>query len=542
MYAVYCLIPYLLVLATCVVPIVFLQSFLGQFSSTGFISVFRISPLFKGIGYVSLAINLTTLTYYSIFGAIPLFFLFHSLRLTIPWSCDGAKKWMKHPEDTLTPCLDPEMHAALMANNISREIKIPSYEFFKNHIQPMDLHTRGHPDYTFSWSLLICTLIIWMIVRKIVTKPMETVSRFIRYSCLTVIGILCLLCLRLAFLPGAFEAIRELFNPPGLNIHYIDVWGTIPFMALAALGPGWGSILTMASFNNFKTNIFNYSWLMCLAQFGIIFGLAIQGLFASSHYLRPDPKMIYHQYMHSQWMEFLLTPSALTFIEFPHFWTILFFGMMILGTLNLMIVQFLSILTSIFDEYEKLRNVKNEVILVMAACFTVVSISFCSNYGITFAELLAKFSAISQMVLNLFLLLVVLWIYGRERFQRDVNFMTGRTYPTWMVNIVRFVAPLFLLLSWAAGLVISLSLGYKTALLVTSICCIVLLPWLFVPGYCIFKLLQTSGMLNVRFKRSIRPTDWYPVDSMYRNQYEETFSRSEISHQLTTTATGTTAE
>lgn len=42
------LIPYLLTLVTCGIPLVYLETLLGQFASAGCISVFNINPLFKG--------------------------------------------------------------------------------------------------------------------------------------------------------------------------------------------------------------------------------------------------------------------------------------------------------------------------------------------------------------------------------------------------------------------------------------------------------------------------------------------------------------
>lgn len=42
------LVPYLLMLFLCGIPLFFLETSLGQFASTGCITVFKISPLFKG--------------------------------------------------------------------------------------------------------------------------------------------------------------------------------------------------------------------------------------------------------------------------------------------------------------------------------------------------------------------------------------------------------------------------------------------------------------------------------------------------------------
>lgn len=43
------LVPYLLMLALCGIPLFFLETCLGQFSSTGCLTIWRIGPLLKGI-------------------------------------------------------------------------------------------------------------------------------------------------------------------------------------------------------------------------------------------------------------------------------------------------------------------------------------------------------------------------------------------------------------------------------------------------------------------------------------------------------------
>lgn len=42
------LIPYLLMLCFCGIPLFFMETCLGQFSSTGCITMFKITPIFKG--------------------------------------------------------------------------------------------------------------------------------------------------------------------------------------------------------------------------------------------------------------------------------------------------------------------------------------------------------------------------------------------------------------------------------------------------------------------------------------------------------------
>lgn len=42
------LVPYLLMLSLCGIPLFLLETCLGQFSSTGFLTMFRVAPLMKG--------------------------------------------------------------------------------------------------------------------------------------------------------------------------------------------------------------------------------------------------------------------------------------------------------------------------------------------------------------------------------------------------------------------------------------------------------------------------------------------------------------
>ncbi|XP_055853295.1 sodium-dependent proline transporter-like isoform X2 [Episyrphus balteatus] len=507
-------------------PIIFMQSFLGQFSSTGFISVFRISPLFKGIGYVSLALNLLTLTYYSLFGAIPLLYLLYSIRPSIPWSCESSKDWMKINENYTSIC----------AKNYTiydfDSVLIPSVEFFKTHMNTLKLNDRESPEGSFSWTLLFCNLIIWGMVAAILIKPIELIGKFIRYSCLTVIGLITICFLRFAFLPGALLGLEEFFHIEKLS--YAVYWPIMTCMAYSNLGPGWGSILTMASYNDFKTNIFKNTWVLGLAQTCLMLGLSFLSIFVRDFMLQDDPNRFFYRSSDAQWMDFLMIPTGLTFIEVPHFWSLLFFGFLILGSLNLLIVQLLSVLTSLFDEHEVLRGYRREVCLGLIGVLAISSIYFCSNHGITFFEALMTFSIMTQMVLNLLLLIVVLWIYGRERFQRDLHFMTNQVLSTWMINIVKYVAPLFLIFGWLCGLVVFsfISFHSRTWLMLMAILVISLLPWCFIPGYCIFKIMQTTGILGVRLRRGIKPNDWYPVDPVDRQKYEETFNNSDMSHQL----------
>jgi len=89
------LIPYLLTVVLCAIPVLFLEMFLGQFASTGAITIWSICPLFKGIGWAILFNILTICIYYSVIVMYSFYYMlvsFVSIGGDLPWtSC--TRSW-----------------------------------------------------------------------------------------------------------------------------------------------------------------------------------------------------------------------------------------------------------------------------------------------------------------------------------------------------------------------------------------------------------------------------------------------------------------
>lgn len=51
------------------------------------------------------------------------------------------------------------------------------------------------------------------------------------------------------------------------------------------------------------------------------------------------------------------------------------------------------------------------------------------------------FQIFSQALIFMHLLLIVMWIYGRQRFQRDIHFMLDVVFPRTLVVLIRYVTP-----------------------------------------------------------------------------------------------------
>nr|CAI5821037.1 unnamed protein product [Callosobruchus analis] len=84
------LIPYITMLFMVGMPLFFMESSLGQFSSTGCVTVFKLGPLFKGAGYAMLIVNMIFSAYANLIITYPLMFLMYAFKDPLPWSgCDN---------------------------------------------------------------------------------------------------------------------------------------------------------------------------------------------------------------------------------------------------------------------------------------------------------------------------------------------------------------------------------------------------------------------------------------------------------------------
>ncbi|XP_037812916.1 sodium- and chloride-dependent neutral and basic amino acid transporter B(0+)-like [Lucilia sericata] len=530
---------YLLSLALYAIPLMVIQSFLGQFSSSSYISAFRLTPLFKSVGYIALAINLIVLTYYSLFAVVPLVYMFASMQPTLPWSCDGFKKWATNltESEKINLCNIRFQNASDYDDDYSDSYiflnhHIPSVLYFKTLFHDQNLFKYDDMEFTMSWQLVLCSIIVWTIVAVLIYKFFNTekLGQLIRYSVWIFVGLLIICLIRFSFLPGAGVVYRKVFMPYWRE--YLYSFNMLPMYGLSAFGPGWGILITLSSFNKFKTNIKKSSWIIALGQMLVIVALSLITQL-SERYLKETTDNNYYSRVERVSALYLSSGSVMAHMKWANLWSILYFFMMFLGALVLIVIQLFSILTTIFDEFASLRDRKMEVCMIVTATIAFCSLYFTSNHGVTHFNAISADSNITQNALNLLLILIVLWIYGRIRFQRDIEFMINQGFSTWQINILRFVAPLFMLFSLLTAVLIA---GYEHIIAVPGIqiICItfVALPWIYIPVYAIRSMYQSIGTIKTRFQHCCRPNDWYPVDAEERQRYEEAMGNLDVTHQL----------
>lgn len=138
------------------------------------------------------------------------------------------------------------------------------------------------------------------------------------------------------------------------------------------------------------------------------------------------------------------------------------------------------------------------------------------------------------------------WIYGRARFQCDLQFMLGKTISSIKIFTIRFITPLFLVIfvvnsilyvipiyvfanfhfilpQWEVHYILIDYHASGTLVWISQGCIYVLGV-----GYMIYKICQTNGAWRVRVKQCFAPHDWHPVNADNWRFYDEIMGTSEM--------------
>ncbi|KAJ8888679.1 hypothetical protein PR048_008171 [Dryococelus australis] len=226
------LVPYLLMLFLCGIPLFLMETTLGQFSSRGCLTVFSISPLFKGAGYAIIVVNIICSSYYSVVVSYPLYFLAMCMRKKLPWEdCDN-------PWNT-DMCLKVVV-LLITAHSYNKILQISD--------------GIGSPG-KIVWQLFVCDVISWIILYLCIMNSVKSVGKVVYFTATFPFVIIVVLLARGLALPGALEGVLFYISPQWSQLANLKVWADAAIQIFYSLGPGWGGIINMASFNPFKNNL-----------------------------------------------------------------------------------------------------------------------------------------------------------------------------------------------------------------------------------------------------------------------------------------------
>ncbi|KAF8565961.1 hypothetical protein P879_02990 [Paragonimus westermani] len=511
------LIPYFLMLMFLGLPLFFLEFAFGQFASLGPISVWNISPLFKGIGYAMVLVSWIFVIYYQIVVSHAMYFLMASFTSYLPWT-DCANEW------NTASCYDglnSTDNQSMLSNLTS-----PSEDYYYRQVL---LLTSGIEDFGVpSWKLLLCLFGSWVICALVVIRGVQSLGKVSYFTAIFPYILLTILLIRSLLLPGALQGIKFYLYPEFSRLLDPRVWVEAATQIFFSLSCCNGGLIAMSSFNKFKNNCCRDAIIVaCInCATSVYAGFVI---FANLGFMAHTKNTTVSSVAKSgPGLAFVVYPEALTNMPLPSLWAVLFFFMMCTLGFGSQFSVLEAVISGLQDELRQLGytwTTLRQVTFRCAICFVnfLLGIPMICGGGYYLFYLIDNFLGSYPLIfIAVAETLVICYVYGLRQFRRDIELMINER-PNWywracwmvITPLIGIALILFLFIAadeftvddyhypkWA------LSLGH---LIASS-------PVVLIPSWFFYKYCREGGFILL--KEFLKPVhEWGPARDEHRAEF-----------------------
>jgi len=462
------LIAYVCMLLVSGLPLFFLELALGQYAGKGPIKLFgRIAPAFKGLGYGMLMISFLVVIYYNMIIAWTIYYTFAGFASELPWTYCGTTNltsrdcfqrdqelacfnssrddtfWNRQCTSVSEVCqnfgmveaLERDENDRLKCNNGTVDIDLnrvysrvsPSEDYYKRTMLGLEPDTDWSNMGGLKWELVLCLAAAWTIVCLCLIKGVQSSGKVVYFTALFPYLVLVILLIRGATLDGAYDGIIFYVYPTPEKLEGlkgIGVWSAAATQIFYSLGPSFGGLITLASYNKFTNNCHRDAILIAFANCGtsIFAGFVIFSIigFMAKQAALPVEEVI----KGGTGLAFIAYPEAVTQMPVPQLWSFLFFGMLITLGLDSQFTMTETITTAIMDQYPNLREHKGKVVIFASIIGFILGLTMCTRGGIFMFELINWYSASwGLLICAITEIIVLMYAYGYKNFLENLEEM-----------------------------------------------------------------------------------------------------------------------
>ncbi|XP_078067035.1 sodium-dependent noradrenaline transporter [Mustelus asterias] len=500
------LIPYLFFLLIAGMPLFYMELALGQYNREGAATVWKICPIFKGVGYAVILIALYVGFYYNVIIAWSLYYLFSSFTSELPW-VDCNNYWNSRN------CTDPKVLNASVLGNGTKYSKYkitPAAEYYERGVlhlhESAGIHNLGLPR----WQLSLCLLVVVIILYFSLWKGVKTSGKVVWITATMPYMVLLVLLIHGITLPGAMNGIKAYLSIDFERLKEAQVWIDAATQIFYSLGAGFGVIIAFASYNKFDNNCYRdailTSSINCVTSFFSGFAIfSVLGYMAFKHGVD-----ISEVATDGPGLVFVIYPEAISTLPGSSFWAIMFFIMLLTLGIDSSMGGMEAVVTGITDDFKFLKKHRKLFTFVTAGGTFLVALFCITNGGIYVLTLLDQFAAGTSILFGVLIEAIgVSWFYGVDRFSEDIKRMTGFKPGLYWRLCWKFVSPAFLLFVVIVSIVKFKPLTYDEYIFPNWANLvgwgIAISSMSLVPIYAIYKLLTVRGTLKERIAYCITP-------------------------------------
>ncbi|XP_006000314.1 sodium-dependent noradrenaline transporter [Latimeria chalumnae] len=500
------LIPYTFFLLIAGIPLFYMELALGQCNREGAATVWKICPIFKGVGYAVILIALYVGFYYNVIIAWSLYYLFSAFTSELPWTSCG-NPW-NSPN-----CTDPSsVNMSVLGNGTkySKYKNTPAAEFYERGVlhlhESQGFHDLGSPR----WQLILCLSVVVIILFFSLWKGVKTSGKVVWITATMPYVVLLVLFIRGITLPGAKEGIKAYLHIDLKQLKEPVVWIDAATQIFYSLGAGFGVLIAFASYNKFGNNCYRDALLTsvfnCVTSFFSGFAIfSVLGYMAYKHKVKIEDVAT-----DGAGLVFIIYPEAISTLPGSTFWAIVFFIMLLTLGIDSSMGGMEAVITGLADDFKLLKRHRKLFTFVTAFGIFLFSLPCITNGGIYVLTLLDTCAAGTAILFGVLVEAIgVSWFYGVDRFSEDIERMMGFKPGLYWRLCWKFISPAFLLVVVIVSIVKFKPLAYedyifpKWANLVGW--GIALSSMMLVPIYAIYKFMSMRGSYKERLAYCITP-------------------------------------
>ncbi|XP_054163341.1 sodium- and chloride-dependent glycine transporter 1-like, partial [Oppia nitens] len=403
------LIPYFLSLAFVGFPVIILEMTLGQYSSKGKVSVWKFMPIFQGIGYSMLIMVSIQSVYYNVLVAWALRYFFASITIyELPWkSCN-------HSWNTI------ECKAGYVNGSAKRYTS--SDEYF--HDKVLDINKNIGDISELNWPMVGCLLIAWILCFVILSNGIKIIAYLA-----TIFPCICLviLFLRGIVLEGAWNGIKFYITPDFSKLLTLGIWVDASQQIFFSLGIAWGTIIFLASHNDFENHLIRDATFIALGNsfISICTGFVIFAYMGAVAHNRGVN--VADVAVKDSGLAFMMYPEAVAMFPWGQLFSFIFFLVLILLGLGSQTLILKSVLSVVVEFNPKSRKYRICLLGLICLIGFICGLIFCNRAGIYWFVLFNDFIAsTSAIFVALVEVVSIAWVYGIDKFADHIKEMVGR--------------------------------------------------------------------------------------------------------------------
>ncbi|XP_077269484.1 sodium- and chloride-dependent transporter XTRP3 [Temnothorax americanus] len=472
------LIPFFVMLILEGVPLFLIELGLGQRIRQGALGVWNtIHPWLGGIGIASCIVTFFVVLYYNVIITWCVFYLFNSLEaITIKFG--KPLPWENCPSESDGKPVEECVKSSETA-----------YFWYRTTLDAAPTIDDGQG---LKWWIVLCLLFSWTIVFFIVMKGIQSSGKVVYFTSMFPYLVLTIFFIRGITLKGASVGLAHMYTPKVEKLLDPKVWLDAATQVFYSFGLAFGSLIAFGSYNTPDNNCVRdvilvsvcnaftaiYASVVIFAILGfkamsnvdkcVVSALIQDGVLDNStSFNREDYDLIISNSSEaikamnitlrcniSNELDNAAEGTGLAFIVFTQaivelpgapFWSCIFFMMLLALGLGSQIGLLEGMLCVIFD-IDLFKRIKKQYVtgVVCVTCF-FVGLIFCTGAGEYWLKMFDSFAGtIGLVIIALMEMLSVIFVYGHEKFTKDIEEMTGyKPGPYWQITW-RFLAPIIM--------------------------------------------------------------------------------------------------